>query len=196
MKSNIEAIHSRDTRPGWKRYKFLLRFRPSNSAERRLVEPLDKNVFMKGFLRNLYLRPSCHECPSKQFTSGSDITLADYWGIQNVLPDFDNDKGVSLVMINTLKAKEYCYGLDAEFVETSYIDAFRFNPSIEKSVKCNKNRLLFFQSMGKGNIIDLINKCSKKTLKELVIIFIRRGMRVLKSSYNKIRNRIYEKKQT
>jgi hypothetical protein len=107
--------------------------------------------------------------------------LGDYWGIQNILPDFDDDKGVSLVMINTLKAKEYCYGLDAEFAETSYDDAFRFNPSIEKSVKSNKNRSLFFQSMRKGNIIGLINKCTGKTLKGLIIIFVRRGMRVLKS---------------
>jgi hypothetical protein len=123
---------------------------------------------MKGFLNDLYLRPSCHDCPSKSLKSGSDITLGDYWGIQNIFPDFDDDKGVSLVMINTLKAKEFCRGLHAEFVETSYNDAFRFNPSIEKSVKSNKNRLLFFQSIGKGNIIDVINKYSKKTLKELV----------------------------
>jgi hypothetical protein len=123
---------------------------------------------MKGFLCDLYLRPSCHECPSKNFKSGSDITIGDYWGIQNILPDFDDDKGVSLVMINTLKANEYCSGLDAEFVETPYTDAFRFNPSIEKAVKSNKNRSLFFQSMRKGNIINLIKKCTKKTLKELV----------------------------
>jgi hypothetical protein len=72
-------------------------------------------------------------------------------------------------MINTLKGKGYCCGLNAEFTETSYINAFRFNLSIEKSAKSNKNRSLFFQSMGKGNIIDLINKCIRKTLKELVI---------------------------
>jgi hypothetical protein len=168
MKSKIEAIHFRDKRRGWKRYHFFLRFLPSDFVERRLVEPSDKNVFLKGFLRDLYLRPSCHECPSKQFTSGSDITLADYWGIQNILPDFDDDKGVSLVMINTPKAVEFCHGLDAEFVETSYSDAFGFNPSIEKSVKSNKNRSLFFQSIGKGNIIRLINKYSRTTLKEQV----------------------------
>jgi hypothetical protein len=166
MKSNIEAVHFRDKRQGWKRYNFFLRFRLSNSVERRLIEPLDKNVFMKGFLRDLYLRPSCHECPSKNFKSGSDITLGDYWGIQNILPDFDDDKGVSLVMINTLKGKEYCCGLDTELRETSYIDVLRFNPSIEKSAKSNKNRSLFFQSIGKGNIIDLINKYSSRTLTE------------------------------
>jgi hypothetical protein len=194
MKSNVEAIHFRDKSQSWKRYNFFLRFRPSNSAERRLIEPLDKNVFMKGFLHNLYLRPSCHECPAKNFRSDSDITLGDYWGIQYILPDFDDDKGVSLVMINTLKGKEYCSDLDVELAETSYTDAFRFNPCIEKSVKSNKNRSLFFQSMEKGNIIGLINKYTKRTLKELVIIFIRRGMRVLKLLCNKIKNRIYGKK--
>ena len=168
MKSKIKTIRFRDKMQGWKRYNFFLHFCPPDSVEHRLVEPGDKNVFLKGFLRNLYLRPSCHECPGKHFTSGSDITLGDYWGIQNILPDFDDDKGVSLVMINTLKAREYCHGLDAEFVETSCVDAFRFNPCIEKSAKSNKNRSLFFQSIGKRNIINTINKYSKKTLKELV----------------------------
>ena len=101
MKSKIKTIRFRDKMQGWKRYNFFLHFCPPDSVEHRLVEPGDKNVFLKGFLRNLYLRPSCHECPGKHFTSGSDITL-------------------------------------------------------------------FFQSTGKRNIINTINKYSKKTLKELV----------------------------
>lgn len=62
---------------------------------------------MKGFLANLYLRPSCHQCAAKFGKSGSDITIADFWGIQQVMPDFDDDKGTGLVLVNTLKGEQY-----------------------------------------------------------------------------------------
>lgn len=28
-----------------------------------------------------------------------DITIADYWGIEKVAPEFDDNKGVSLVLV-------------------------------------------------------------------------------------------------
>lgn len=52
---------------------------------------------MKGFLSNVYLRPSCHSCKCKNGISHSDLTLADFWGIDIIAPDFYDDKGVSLI---------------------------------------------------------------------------------------------------
>jgi hypothetical protein len=113
---------------------------------------------MKGFLKDLYLRPSCYDCPSKKFKSGSDITLGDYWGIQNVLPDFDDDKGVSLVMINTDKGKQMYEQLNAESIRTTYTDALKGNSSIEKSVNIPQKREYFFAKLNKENILDIINE--------------------------------------
>lgn len=55
---------------------------------------------------NCILRPSCHECKYTKLKRDSDITLADFWGIENEFPDFDDNKGVSMVLINTPKGKE------------------------------------------------------------------------------------------
>lgn len=66
-----------------------------------LSEPLNKNIFLRGFLADLYLRPSCHACPAKNFKSGSDVTIGDFWGIQNVMPEMDDDRGVSVVIVST-----------------------------------------------------------------------------------------------
>ena len=55
---------------------------------------------MRAFLSDLILRPSCYECKAKAGRSGSDITIADFWGVQNILSGFDDDKGVSLLLVN------------------------------------------------------------------------------------------------
>ena len=66
---------------------------------------MDNDPYLYGFLRNLYLRPSCYDCVEKSLNRKSDVTLADYWGIEHVHPDFAHDKGVSLVFANTPNGK-------------------------------------------------------------------------------------------
>lgn len=46
------------------------------------------------------MRPSCYECPYKSVMYPGDITIADYWGIEKAAPELDDNKGVSLVLIN------------------------------------------------------------------------------------------------
>lgn len=87
---------------------------------------------MKGFLANLYLRPSCHQCAAKSGKSGSDITIADFWGIQQVMPDFDDDKGTGLVLVNTLKGEQYFTSLDINARVSSWENVRQYNVSFEK----------------------------------------------------------------
>jgi len=55
------------------------------------------------FYSHLALRPACHNCKFCNFSRPSDITIADFWGIEKCIPDFDDDKGVSLVLVNSPK---------------------------------------------------------------------------------------------
>ncbi len=64
---------------------------------------ISSGIFKNLFYGHCILRPSCYECPYKSITHPGDITIADYWGIEKVVPDFDDDKGVSLVLINNDK---------------------------------------------------------------------------------------------
>ena len=59
-------------------------------------------VPMKTKVKNGHtvLRPSCYECPYKSVMHPGDITIADYWGIEKAAPEFDDNKGVSLVLVN------------------------------------------------------------------------------------------------
>lgn len=105
----VEGISFRDKRLGWQKYSFSLTLSTTDESGNKntvsLSESLNENLFMRGFLANLYLRPSCYACPANKGKSGSDITLGDYWGISSLMPDYDDDKGISAISVNTEKGK-------------------------------------------------------------------------------------------
>lgn len=55
---------------------------------------------------NKTVRPSCYECKYTDVNRVSDITIADFWGIEKAMPDFDNRNGASLILINTEKGEK------------------------------------------------------------------------------------------
>lgn len=68
---------------------------------------------MKGFLADLYLRPSCYHCKYSRLTRVADITLGDFWGIWDYQPEWDSDKGVSALLVSSLKARNFLAGVGA-----------------------------------------------------------------------------------
>ena len=145
----ISGISFRDKQRGWERYSFVVRGQAIDDAGENTVLRSDyhwDNSFMKAFLSDLILRPSCHACPTKSGKSGSDITLADYWGIQNVFPDFNDDKGVSAVLINTAKGQQMLEHLNFEKRASSYDKLVKYNQSIVKSATRTRFRDDFMRS--------------------------------------------------
>lgn len=67
---------------------------------------VNSRVFTNLFYGHCILRPCCYECPYKSVIHPGDITIADYWGIEKAAPEFDDDKGVSLVLVNNEKGEE------------------------------------------------------------------------------------------
>lgn len=63
-------------------------------------------VFTSLFYSHNILRPSCYECPYKSIVHPGDMTIADYWGIDKAAPEFGDDRGVSLVLINNDKGEK------------------------------------------------------------------------------------------
>lgn len=61
---------------------------------------VSSEIFKNIFYGHMVLRPSCYVCPFKSTIHPGDITIGDYWGIEKAAPEFDDNKGVSLVLIN------------------------------------------------------------------------------------------------
>lgn len=98
----ISDINFRSKVPGWK--DFTTQIVLTNGVTYNYY----RDSYMDGFLRNIYLRDSCYQCPYASSIRVGDITLGDYWGYQETAPHFleDDDRGISLVMVNTPAGKQ------------------------------------------------------------------------------------------
>lgn len=153
----ISFISFRSKKTGWRKFGMEI-----NAAEHQLVcEPLDQNVFLRGFLRDLYLRPSCYNCQFRTGKSHSDITIADYWGIWNHHPQMDDDRGTSLVLLNTPKGSIVFDDLHLKKTETTYEEAFEGNITLEHSVKETPYRQQFWNKYPQEGFAIVDSICQK-----------------------------------
>ncbi len=158
LNSKITEISFRDKKDGWKSFNFKLITANGDV----FYEKHGDNTYMKGFLKDLYLRPSCYDCKFKTLQRASDITLADFWGIEKIIPEINVEKGVSLCWASSEKGDTI---LDKALKQTIYEqvdlnEAIKHNPSAITSVKRHKNRNKFFEDISKSDIdiISLIEK--------------------------------------
>ncbi len=161
-------ISFRDKSQGWHNFGFSVSYvstKPtlttnSDNNHISLFTPHRENEYMRAFLNDLCLRPICYECPFKDGKSGSDITLADFWGIENILPEIDDNKGISLVIVKSQKVLEILKETEIRMDAIELDDALRFNPAYKVSAPLPKRRALFFKTLNKGKSISAANnKC-------------------------------------
>ena len=192
----IKNIRFRDKKLGWKKFSFVLSLEHLSSIENNKISissPLNENAFLRGFLRNIYLRPSCYACPARSGKSGSDITLADYWGIDSLIPKLDDDLGVSGITINTNKGKNCLSSTILELHSAPYDDLIEKNPSLVKSCIIPQIRSSFF--IDTISFHERIDKFCHISLKQLIAgKFIVVLSKFLSGSTKKILKQILYKK--
>ena len=137
---------------GWKRYSLSLRF--ANGKEYLLDHRADP--FLRGFSSELYNRLSCHMCSVRELSSGADITLGDYWNVHQRFPAMDDDKGTSIVLVNSNKGAAMINKIAplCDMLQSDYADACRTNPAIYRSFPPNRNRAKFFKLIRRGADFD------------------------------------------
>lgn len=144
-----KKIYFRNKKYGWKNYSIQFEF--TNHVE--YLKEFSEDIYMRGFLKNIFLRPSCYQCKFKTMTRRSDITLADFWGIEKVCPEMYDKKGTSLVMLNSQKGNEI-FDLVKNSIDWSRVDfseAAKYNSSIFMSVKKNDDREEFLKCVYEKN---------------------------------------------
>lgn len=182
--SPISYISFRDKSFGWKNFHFVVRSNSTlpHSSKNSVIESEchKENSFMKAFLTNLILRPSCYSCSFKGGKAGSDVTLADYWGIQNVDSGFDDDLGVSAVLVNTAKGDELLRLIDCDKRESEYDAIIKYNEAIIKSPAKPKFRKRFMDLLELGKpVSDISAELTKKMKPNLVRRAINKLKKVL-----------------
>ncbi len=107
----------------------------------------DKDPYMLMFLRDYCLRPSCYACKAKELKL-SDITLADFWGIQKIAPEMSDGKGTSLVLVRSDKGKGLLQeSQEIKVKEVSYTEGVAYNRAEYQSALRPVQRDVFFDDM-------------------------------------------------
>lgn len=146
----------------WQKFGFVVWGKSASRADKNSVLSsylFNANPFMRGFLANIYLRPSCYSCPAKGGTSGTDITIADYWGIECILPDFYDAGGVGLAIIHTSKGREAFDSAGFDRRETTLDDATACNKSYWHPVGIPKCRQRFFELLKEHTVEQAVAMC-------------------------------------
>ncbi|MBR2708600.1 MAG: Coenzyme F420 hydrogenase/dehydrogenase, beta subunit C-terminal domain [Bacilli bacterium] len=158
-KDSIKNISFRDKSSGWKLYRIKILFKSNFYSE---VHSDD--LYMQVFLKNVCLRDSCYNCQFKKKYRKSDVTLADYWGVDNVHPEMNDDNGISLLIINSDKGKELFNSVKGDmcYLETDFNKAIKYNSAMLNSVNHCKKEKIFFDKLDVIRFDKLIKKCVPK----------------------------------
>ena len=157
--TNIGAISHKDKSTGWRGYSFTVK---NTEGKLLFTERARENIYMMAFSRNLTLRPSCFYCPAKAGKSRADVTLADYWGIEHLVPNMDDNKGTSFISGNTEKGKVFIDKLNVKIESTNYKKSIYYNSCIINSTELPTERQQFWANYNEQGIRALLSLKKKK----------------------------------
>lgn len=140
---------------GWNNYELKLTY--DNKEE---FSDHSTDWYMRVFLNDIALRESCYHCNFKKRGRISDITLADFWGINKVMPEMNDEKGTSLIMVNSEKGKELFNSVidNITYKEVDFDLAISNNGSMLTSPPRNPEREAFLAELEEGKDIEYLVK--------------------------------------
>lgn len=128
-------------------------------------ETKDQSKFTQGYLQTgVYCRPSCYDCKFKGYPRISDITLADFWGIEYVDISMEKDLGTSLVMVNSKKGEVYFEKAKQRinYIQVPFKSIEAGNRSLNLSIDPpTVDRKQFFEDLDKMSFIQIADKYIK-----------------------------------
>lgn len=164
---------------GWHRFSTRIEFENGKTY----IEDRYHDLFMVGYLTtHFFMRPSCYQCNFRGFSPAADFTFADFWGIEKIFAEFDNDHGTSLVLLHTEKGKDFFEKntLLETHKEEVFHNIFKENPAIFRDADCDqKKRELFYKDLDQYDFSELskryfpvVNKRKAYLITQRVLFYI------------------------
>ena len=144
-----------------------------------VVKEGEANLFMQGYLNsNMYIRPCCGECRFKGIPRKSDITFADFWGIEKEL---DDDKGTSMLLVNSEKGRDLFERtkINMEVYEKDFNSIFAGNPMLTSSVVVPVESYDFLKDLDSMTFSECIRKYTRGFLWQKVFEKVKQAKKKL-----------------
>ena len=155
---NIKSISFRDKTFGWKNFSMKIK-----CEDGEIIESKKENIYLRGYLKNLYLQKSCYKCKFANIPRVADITLGDYW---NPPEKFDNFMGASVILSNNDYGDSIIKLLNKNklyFEKISIDSVLEGNPRVSETVfNKTEDRDRFFQLFEEKGYREIKNKFFKK----------------------------------
>lgn len=156
-KKKVTNVEFRSKKYSWKNFGNQI-----NVEGKKIFKFSFEDSFFRMFNSSISMRPSCYNCKTKGSKTASDITIGDFWKIEDVNPDFDDNRGVSIVLLNTEKGKSLFNKIkDRIYIlkdKVSFDTAISCNPPIEHSIKYSPLREQFYIDVDRLSFKDLEKK--------------------------------------
>lgn len=181
--SKVVYVKAKNKELGWRNLTRKVTF--ENGQSYYGVSMIDD--FRRGYHTNVFCRPSCYDCQFKEFPRISDITIADYWGIEKVDKNLDMNIGTSMMLLNSNKGIAFFENVKdkLEYRETAFESILGGNVALRKPIEPAKiDRDAFFKDLD-AHDFDYVTKkyypLSPKTKHAITLrSFVGQGLRLAK----------------
>lgn len=153
----IDQVRFREKTPGWESYSVCYTIGGQTKRNLRVNDP-----YMCGYLEGLYTRPVCYHCPIKPNHYASDLSIADFWGIDCVDSTMSDDRGTSLVAVRTKKGEKLLSRANVEKKEYLYHQIEAYNQSFSHKSSPSPMRDTFWADARKYGIGPMVIKYGKR----------------------------------
>lgn len=168
----ITYLTFKDKRNGWKSPTAYVKV---NGSERPLKD------YVKVFYNRCALRPSCYECPYATTERKTDMTIGDFWHIEETIPDFYDPNGNSLFLIHTGRGEELFEKIRDNMDYRLSNTAQCWQANLEAPTQKSEQRDVFWNDYQKKGIDFVIKKYGtvpmKTKVKNKLFKILRGGVR-------------------
>lgn len=184
-RSDIASVWFKNKKEGWHSLGTQIPFNNGKVYFREGKTDRYMVLFVEDFFS---LRPSCEFCRYRSKHHISDITLGDFWGLDNLFPGRDDDKGTSAVIINTQKGKTLFDSISDKIdkFQCTVDDIASDNNALLKPPLFGKKRREFYASLNKHGLKRAMNEFSVYSGFEKIKRHIKRAVSPVKKSLKRI----------
>lgn len=155
------GINFRDKRKSWRDFRMCLTYSDESSCTYRQNE----DFFFIMFFHHLILRESCFECKFTSLDRVSDITIGDFWGLEESYPEFDDDRGTSVMLLNSDKGltlfdsvKDNCFHISITKEALT-----KRQPNLRRPSPPNPKYELFWDDYKKMSFNEILKRYADRT---------------------------------
>ena len=120
--------------------------------------PLHKSEFGYGLRRRLFLRPACHSCPYMTCDRVGDLSLGFYRGLPKDFSGAEQQKGVSLLLVNSVKGAHMFDTLPLKKEKRPLSEAAAANAALSGPTAAAEDRAAFFDSFARQSFQQVRQK--------------------------------------